>query len=213
MFLNRQAGRSFKDLTQYPIFPWIVQDYTSNHLDLHSPATFRWFAFQSCMKHQLLSPLQNCPSWCKLQVGRFLDHKNWGPASALQLSRASLSETDVSLQGFVKADRSAESYQAGWVSGAFQGAAPHVRCKCPEAGRKSPTPTFPALPLWLPLFHTWLRGVLPHAQRTTAHAQAAEWPIWCPRCTNISQSKLWRQVIPTMQGRAVSLLMVVQPIE
>lgn len=41
MFLNRQAGRSFKDLTQYPIFPWIIQDYTSSRLDLQNPATFR----------------------------------------------------------------------------------------------------------------------------------------------------------------------------
>jgi factor associated with neutral sphingomyelinase activation len=41
MFLNRQAGRSFKDLTQYPVFPWIIRDYTSAHLDLNNPATFR----------------------------------------------------------------------------------------------------------------------------------------------------------------------------
>lgn len=41
MFLNRQAGRSFKDLTQYPVFPWIIQDYTSPRLDLNNPATFR----------------------------------------------------------------------------------------------------------------------------------------------------------------------------
>ena len=45
MFLNRQAGRSFKDLTQYPIFPWIIQDYTSSRLDLQNPATFRWVTF------------------------------------------------------------------------------------------------------------------------------------------------------------------------
>lgn len=41
MYLNREAGRSFKDLTQYPIFPWIIADWDSEELDLSSPATFR----------------------------------------------------------------------------------------------------------------------------------------------------------------------------
>jgi hypothetical protein len=41
MFLNREAGRSFKDLTQYPVFPWIIQDYSSSTLDLSDPSTFR----------------------------------------------------------------------------------------------------------------------------------------------------------------------------
>ncbi|KAK9807012.1 hypothetical protein WJX72_010768 [[Myrmecia] bisecta] len=41
MYLNREAGRSFKDLTQYPVFPWIIADYTSTSLDLTDKATFR----------------------------------------------------------------------------------------------------------------------------------------------------------------------------
>ena len=41
MFLNREAGRSFQDLTQYPVFPWVVADYASATLDLDSDATFR----------------------------------------------------------------------------------------------------------------------------------------------------------------------------
>lgn len=44
MFLNREAGRSFKDLTQYPVFPWILQDYTSHTLDLSNPAVYRYAA-------------------------------------------------------------------------------------------------------------------------------------------------------------------------
>lgn len=48
MFLNRQAGRSFKDLTQYPVFPWIIQDYTSERLDLTNPATFRSVPIAIC---------------------------------------------------------------------------------------------------------------------------------------------------------------------
>ena len=41
MYLNRQSGRSFQDVTQYPVFPWVVRDYTSANLDLTNPATFR----------------------------------------------------------------------------------------------------------------------------------------------------------------------------
>ena len=29
MYLNTLAGRSYNDLMQYPIFPWIIADYDS----------------------------------------------------------------------------------------------------------------------------------------------------------------------------------------
>ena len=35
------VGRSYNDLGQYPVFPWILKDYTSGELDLHNPAVFR----------------------------------------------------------------------------------------------------------------------------------------------------------------------------
>ncbi len=41
MLVNTMAGRTFNDLTQYPVFPWILADYTSEELDLDDPATFR----------------------------------------------------------------------------------------------------------------------------------------------------------------------------
>ena len=34
MRLNTLAGRSYNDLTQYPVMPWILKDYTSEELDL-----------------------------------------------------------------------------------------------------------------------------------------------------------------------------------
>ena len=34
MRLNTLAGRSFNDLTQYPVMPWVLRDYTSETLDL-----------------------------------------------------------------------------------------------------------------------------------------------------------------------------------
>ncbi|KAM4836011.1 neurobeachin-like protein 1 [Thomomys bottae] len=39
--INTMAGRTYNDLAQYPVFPWILQDYTSEELDLNNPAVFR----------------------------------------------------------------------------------------------------------------------------------------------------------------------------
>lgn len=41
MLVNTMAGRTFNDLTQYPVFPWVIADYTSEELDLNNPKTFR----------------------------------------------------------------------------------------------------------------------------------------------------------------------------
>ncbi|XP_061175428.1 WD repeat and FYVE domain-containing protein 3-like isoform X2 [Saccostrea echinata] len=41
MHLNTLAGRSYNDLMQYPVFPWIVGDYDSEELDLYDEKTFR----------------------------------------------------------------------------------------------------------------------------------------------------------------------------
>jgi hypothetical protein len=41
MHLNTLAGRSYNDLTQYPVFPWVLADYTSKVLDLDDPRVYR----------------------------------------------------------------------------------------------------------------------------------------------------------------------------
>ncbi|KAJ2561203.1 hypothetical protein GGH12_004184 [Coemansia sp. RSA 1822] len=41
MSLNTVAGRSYNDLSQYPVFPWVIRDYTSKWLDLQNPKTYR----------------------------------------------------------------------------------------------------------------------------------------------------------------------------
>uniref|UniRef100_A0A453NF75 BEACH domain-containing protein n=1 Tax=Aegilops tauschii subsp. strangulata TaxID=200361 RepID=A0A453NF75_AEGTS len=41
MILNTLSGRSYNDLTQYPIFPWILADYSSEKLDFNKSSTFR----------------------------------------------------------------------------------------------------------------------------------------------------------------------------
>ncbi|KAK8487058.1 hypothetical protein V6N11_046184 [Hibiscus sabdariffa] len=41
MQLNTLAGRSYNDITQYPVFPWILADYSSKSLDLADPSVYR----------------------------------------------------------------------------------------------------------------------------------------------------------------------------
>ncbi|XP_027353371.1 BEACH domain-containing protein C2 [Abrus precatorius] len=41
MQLNTLAGRTYNDITQYPVFPWILSDYSSESLDLSNPSSYR----------------------------------------------------------------------------------------------------------------------------------------------------------------------------
>eukprot|EP00064_Thunnus_orientalis_P000008 superscaffoldBa00000001_g8 len=41
MFLNTISGRTYNDLNQYPVFPWVLTNYDSEELDLTLPGNFR----------------------------------------------------------------------------------------------------------------------------------------------------------------------------
>nr|XP_054755554.1 neurobeachin-like [Lytechinus pictus] len=41
MYLNTIAGRTYNDLNQYPIFPWVLTNYESPELDLTLPSNYR----------------------------------------------------------------------------------------------------------------------------------------------------------------------------
>ena len=41
MALNTISGRSFNDLCQYPVMPWILSQYTDDTIDLNDPASYR----------------------------------------------------------------------------------------------------------------------------------------------------------------------------
>lgn len=41
LVLNSSAGRTFHDLSRYPVFPWVIADYESCTLDLNDESTFR----------------------------------------------------------------------------------------------------------------------------------------------------------------------------
>lgn len=41
MHLNKLAGRTFSDLMQYPVLPFVLADYTSDVIDLNNPNVYR----------------------------------------------------------------------------------------------------------------------------------------------------------------------------
>ncbi|XP_044012944.1 neurobeachin isoform X6 [Aphidius gifuensis] len=41
MFLNTIAGRTYNDLNQYPVFPWVLTNYETKDLDLSLPSNYR----------------------------------------------------------------------------------------------------------------------------------------------------------------------------
>uniref|UniRef100_A0A8C1N519 LPS-responsive vesicle trafficking, beach and anchor containing n=1 Tax=Cyprinus carpio TaxID=7962 RepID=A0A8C1N519_CYPCA len=41
MFLNTISGRTYNDLNQYPVFPWVITNYDSEDLDLTLPSNYR----------------------------------------------------------------------------------------------------------------------------------------------------------------------------
>ncbi|XP_055949206.1 lysosomal-trafficking regulator-like isoform X3 [Argiope bruennichi] len=50
--LNKLAGRSFNDLMQYPVFPFILADYASPYLNLLDPAVYRNFEKPVAVQHK-----------------------------------------------------------------------------------------------------------------------------------------------------------------
>jgi len=41
MQLNTISGRTYNDLAQYPVFPWVITDFESKTLDLNDPSVYR----------------------------------------------------------------------------------------------------------------------------------------------------------------------------
>jgi hypothetical protein len=41
MALNKMAGRTFNDIAQYPVFPWVLSDFSSETIDLNDPSVYR----------------------------------------------------------------------------------------------------------------------------------------------------------------------------
>ena len=58
MELNTLASRSYSDLAQYPVFPWVLRDYVSASLDLRDPGVSLHRIFPFCLLLFLLLRLR-----------------------------------------------------------------------------------------------------------------------------------------------------------
>ena len=59
VILNTWAGRTYNDLMQYPVFPWVLSDYDSNVLDFTKSETFRDFSLPMGGKQKYVSTDNN----------------------------------------------------------------------------------------------------------------------------------------------------------
>ncbi|KAL3696042.1 hypothetical protein R1sor_010118 [Riccia sorocarpa] len=138
MHLNTLAGRGYNDLTQYPVFPWILADYESEELDLSNPATFR----RLDKPMGALSPereeefRKRYESWEDPEIPRFHYGSHYSSAGSVLFYLIRLppfSMENRQLQGgqFDHADRLFNSLRDTWLS-ASQGNTADVKELIPE---------------------------------------------------------------------------------
>ena len=70
MHLNTLAGRSYNDLMQYPVFPWILAKYDGEELDLNDVSTFRDLSkpMGAQVQTKILFKILKLIHWFRLQI-------------------------------------------------------------------------------------------------------------------------------------------------
>lgn len=139
MHLNTLAGRGYSDLTQYPVFPWVLADYESENLDLSAPKTFRML--DKPMGCQTLEGEEEFKkryeSWDDPEVPKFHYGSHYSSAGIVLfylLRLPPFSMENQKLQGgqFDHADRLFNSVRDTWFSAAGKGNTSDVKELIPE---------------------------------------------------------------------------------
>ncbi|XP_044486072.1 protein SPIRRIG-like [Mangifera indica] len=139
MHLNTLAGRGYSDLTQYPVFPWVLQDYESDDLDLSDPKTFR--KLEKPMGCQTLEGEEEFKkryeSWDDPEVPKFHYGSHYSSAGIVLfylLRLPPFSAENQKLQGgqFDHADRLFNSVRDTWLSASGKGNTSDVKELIPE---------------------------------------------------------------------------------
>ncbi|BBN02508.1 WD repeat and FYVE domain-containing protein 3 [Marchantia polymorpha subsp. ruderalis] len=138
MHLNTLAGRGYNDLTQYPVFPWILADYESSELDLSNPATFRRLdkPMGALSRDREEEFRKRYESWEDPEIPRFHYGSHYSSAGSVLFYLIRLppfSMENRQLQGgqFDHADRLFNSLRDTWLS-ASQGNTADVKELIPE---------------------------------------------------------------------------------
>ncbi|KAL2554423.1 Beige/BEACH domain [Forsythia ovata] len=139
MHLNTLAGRGYSDLTQYPVFPWVLADYESENLDLSDPKTFRNLGMpMGCQTSEGEEEFRKrYESWDDPEVPKFHYGSHYSSAGIVLfylLRLPPFSVENQKLQGgqFDHADRLFNSVRDTWLSAAGKGNTSDVKELIPE---------------------------------------------------------------------------------
>lgn len=139
MHLNTLAGRGYSDLTQYPVFPWVLADYDSESLDLTDPKTFRKLDKpMGCQTAEGEEEFKKrYESWDDPDVPKFHYGSHYSSAGIVLfylLRLPPFSTENLKLQGgqFDHADRLFNSIRDTWLSAAGKGNTSDVKELVPE---------------------------------------------------------------------------------
>nr|KYP48622.1 WD repeat and FYVE domain-containing protein 3 [Cajanus cajan] len=139
MHLNTLAGRGYSDLTQYPVFPWVLADYESENLDFSNPKTFRRLDKpMGCQTPEGEDEFKKrYESWDDPEVPKFHYGSHYSSAGIVLfylLRLPPFSTENQKLQGgqFDHADRLFNSVRDTWLSAAGKGNTSDVKELIPE---------------------------------------------------------------------------------
>ncbi|KAL0437433.1 UNVERIFIED_CONTAM: protein SPIRRIG [Sesamum radiatum] len=139
MHLNTLAGRGYSDLTQYPVFPWVLADYESENLDLLDPKTFRNFEKpMGCQTSDREEEFRKrYEGWDDPEIPKFHYGSHYSSAGIVLfylLRLPPFSAENQKLQGgqFDHADRLFNSVRETWWSAAGKGNTSDVKELIPE---------------------------------------------------------------------------------
>ncbi|GMI85758.1 SPIRRIG, Beach-Domain Homolog A1 [Hibiscus trionum] len=139
MHLNTLAGRGYSDLTQYPVFPWVLANYESENLDLSDPKTFRKLEKpMGCQTPEGEEEFKTrYESWDDPEVPKFHYGSHYSSAGIVLfylLRLPPFSAENQKLQGgqFDHADRLFSSIRGTWASAAGKGNTSDVKELIPE---------------------------------------------------------------------------------
>ncbi|KAJ6352363.1 hypothetical protein OIU76_001561 [Salix suchowensis] len=139
MHLNTLAGRGYSDLTQYPVFPWVLADYESENLDLSNPKSFRKLEKpMGCQTQEGEDEFKKrYETWDDPEVPKFHYGSHYSSAGIVLfylLRLPPFSVENQKLQGgqFDHADRLFNSIRDTWSSAAGKGNTSDVKELIPE---------------------------------------------------------------------------------
>ncbi|KAI3682688.1 hypothetical protein L1987_82849 [Smallanthus sonchifolius] len=139
MHLNTLAGRGYSDLTQYPVFPWVLADYESENLDLTDEKSFRKLDKpMGCQTEEGEDEFKKrYESWDDPEIPKFHYGSHYSSAGIVLfylLRLPPFSAENQKLQGgqFDHADRLFNSVRDTWSSAAGRGNTSDVKELIPE---------------------------------------------------------------------------------